>query len=91
MFTFLSASGALAIRLPQSAREDFIKKYKTALFEAHGSVLKEYVAVPDHLLRNTGELTHYLDLSFTYAMALKPKPQKKGTPSTVRAVKRKRT
>jgi hypothetical protein len=77
MFTFLTASGSLAIRLPEREREDFIRTYHTVLFEAHGVILKEYVAVPDQLLKNTGELTRYLDLSFQYAMTLKPKAPKK--------------
>jgi hypothetical protein len=80
MFTFLTASGSMAIRLPEGAREDFIHTYHTALFEAHGVVLKEYVAVPDQLLKNTGELTRYLDLSFQYAMTLKPKTPRKSKP-----------
>ena len=40
----------LAIRLPDDEREKFLKKYKTTLFEAYGTVMKEYVAVPDSLL-----------------------------------------
>ena len=78
MFTFLSASGSLAIRLPEAEREDFLRTHNAKLFEAHGAVLKEYVAVPDQLFRNTGELTRYLDISFRYAMTLKPKAPKKG-------------
>jgi hypothetical protein len=78
MFTFLSESGSLAIRLPEAEREEFIRTHNASLCEAHGVILKEYVAVPDHLLRNTGELTRYLDISFQYAMTLKPKAAKKG-------------
>ena len=42
-----------------------------------GSVMNEYVAVPDSLLENTKELKKYLDLSYAYAKTLKPKPTKK--------------
>ena len=77
MFTFMYASGSLGIRLPEPEREAFIKKYDSRLFKAYGTILKEYVEVPDDLLKNTGELKKYLDLSFSYAMTLKPKPQKK--------------
>ena len=31
MFTFLSASGSLALRLPAGRREEFLKEYKTSL------------------------------------------------------------
>jgi hypothetical protein len=73
MFTFLSAEGTLGLRLPADQREEFIRKWDTALFVAHGAVLKEYVVVPDRLFRNTGELLKYLDLSYQYAVSLKPK------------------
>ena len=87
MFTFLTASGSLAIRLSQPEREAFIRKYHSALFEAHGVTLKEYVAVPDQLLRNTGELSKYLDLSFQYAMTLKPKTPKKSASARAKGKK----
>lgn len=58
-------------------REQFLKKYKTKLFEAYGAVMKEYVAVPDALLANTRELQKYLASSFAYAKRLKPKTTKK--------------
>jgi TfoX/Sxy family transcriptional regulator of competence genes len=76
MFTLLHQS-RLAIRLPEEQREAFLKKYKTALFEAYGAVMEEYVAVPDALLNNTKELHKYLALSYEYARTLKPKPTKK--------------
>lgn len=47
MFTMLSPSGIMALRLPEDERQKFIKQYKTRLFEAYGVVMKEYVAVPD--------------------------------------------
>jgi len=76
MFTLLPQS-KLAIRLPEEERERFMKKYKTTLFEAYGTVMKEYVAVPDQLLPNTKELKKYLDLSYAYAKTLKSKPTTK--------------
>ena len=74
MFTLLHSSGRLAIRLPEDEREKFLKKYQTTLFEAYGAVMKEYVAVPDELLKKTTELKKYFDLSYEYAKTLKPKP-----------------
>jgi len=76
MFTLLHQS-RLAIRLPEAERDRFLKKYKTTLFEAYGTVMKEYVAVPDHLLENAKELQKYLELSYQYAQTLKPKPTTK--------------
>jgi TfoX/Sxy family transcriptional regulator of competence genes len=76
MFTLLHQQ-KLAIRLPDDERVEFLKKYKTSLFEAYGTVMKEYVAVPDKLLEKTLELRKYLDQSYSYAKTLKPKPTKK--------------
>ncbi len=73
MFSFLSASGSLALRLPSPDREAFIEKYKTSLVEAYGVILKEYVQVPDELLQNTVELKRHLDVSYSYVSGLKPK------------------
>jgi TfoX/Sxy family transcriptional regulator of competence genes len=77
MFTLLHNSRSLAIRLPEDKRVQFLKKYKTTLFEAYGTVMKEYVAVPDALLKNTRELRKYLEFSYEYVKTLKPKPGKK--------------
>jgi hypothetical protein len=77
MFTLLHQSATLAIRLPEGKREEFLKKYKTKLFEAYGAVMKEYVTVPHDLLKKTQELQKYFDVSFEYAKTLKPKATKK--------------
>jgi virulence-associated protein VagC/TfoX/Sxy family transcriptional regulator of competence genes len=77
MFTLLDPSGTLALRLDEAERQKFLKKYKTKLFEAYGTVMKEYVTVPDTLLKNTKELYKYLELSHEYVKTLKPKPSKK--------------
>lgn len=77
MFTMLSSSGVMALRLPEEERKKFLQKYKTGLFEAYGAVMKEYVAVPADLLRNTKELQKYLGMSYEYAKTLKPKATKK--------------
>ena len=77
MFTYLNPSGTLALRLPEEERKQFLKKYKTTLFKAYGSVMKEYVTVPDSLLRDTKTLRNYLDLSYAYIKTLKANPGKK--------------
>src|ERR1700689_5145259 len=77
MFTYLNPSGTLALRLPEKEREEFLKKYKMTLFEAYGAVMKEYVTVPDSLLKNTKELGKHFALSYRYVGSLKPKPSKK--------------
>ena len=77
MFSFLSAAGSLALRLPAVKREEFLAKYGTTLFVAHGTVLKEYVEVPEKLFSDTADLLPYIDQSYEYAQSLKPKPPRK--------------
>jgi hypothetical protein len=78
MFSLLlSPTGRMALMLSTDESEQFLKKYKTTLFEAYGAVMKEYVTVPQALLRNTRELQKYLALSYAYAKTLKPKTAKK--------------
>ena len=77
MFSYLAKSGELALRLPEEAIEKFLKKYKTTLCAQYGIVQKEYVMVPDDLLKKTRELKTYFDLSYAYVRSLKPKSAKK--------------
>jgi hypothetical protein len=77
MFSYLHPSGAMALRLPEDAREEFLKKYSSTLFQAYGVVQKDYVTVPGALLENTKELKKYFELGYRYAGKLKPKTSKK--------------
>ena len=77
MFTHLSKTGTMGLRLPKEERELFLEKYDTTLYESYGAIMKEYVRVPDDLLQNTADLQPYLDLSYAYTRSLKPKPSKK--------------
>jgi len=74
MFSYLGKDGKVALRLPAGEREAFVKKYKTKLREAYGTIQAEYVEVPPSLLASTKELKKYFDLSFAYVGSLKPKP-----------------
>jgi TfoX/Sxy family transcriptional regulator of competence genes len=82
MFSFLTKTGTLALRLPEAEREAFLKKYKTTLCEQNGTVLKEYVEVPDALLAKTKELQGFFKSSLAYIATLKPKPTKKNKKSS---------
>jgi TfoX/Sxy family transcriptional regulator of competence genes len=76
MFSFLTETGTLALRLPEEERRLFVEKYRTAPVVQHGAVMKEYVEVPEDLLRRTQELMPYFERSYDYVAALKPKPGK---------------
>jgi len=77
MFTHMDTNGSLAIRLPEKEIAAFIKKYKTKLQESYGVTRKEYVVVPDSLLKKTAELKTYFDMSYAYVKTLKAKPTTK--------------
>jgi hypothetical protein len=74
MFSLLTKTGMLALRLPPGEREAFLKKYKTKLCEQYGAVMAEYVEVPGALLSKTQELKKFFDISYDYVGTLKPKP-----------------
>lgn len=78
MFSLLSKSGFVGIRLPEKEKEAFLKKYNSTIYKPEpGPLLKEYVTVPNDLLMDTEVLKKYLVDSFEYVKTLKPKPQKK--------------
>ena len=77
MFSFLDKEGKLGLRLTAEEREHFMAAFNSSLCTAHGTVLKEYVEVPDDLLRDTEILKDYFHKSFNYVDTLKPKAVKK--------------
>ncbi len=77
MYSYFTKDGYLALRLPEDIRATFLKEYKTTLVTAYGIVQKEYVVVPDSLLKKITELKPYFQSSYKYVSSLKPKPTAK--------------
>ena len=77
MFSFLDKEGHMGLRLSMEDRQHFIDEHNSSLMEQHGRVMKEYVVVPDNLLQETEKLLVYLQRSYDYVSALKPKPTKR--------------
>jgi hypothetical protein len=77
MYSFLSKSDEVVLKLPAGEREKFLEKYQTKLAVNYGIVQKEFVVVPDSLLQKTGELIPYFNIGYDYVSALKPKPTQK--------------
>lgn len=77
MYSFLTREGDVVIRLSKEERTAFMEKYGTVQPVQYGIVMKEYVTVPEKLLKKTAELKPYFDKSYEYVAALKPKPTKK--------------
>lgn len=77
MCTYLSEDGALRIRLSKEECEEFIATHGANHPVAYGITQKDFVEVPEALLKKTEELQKYLDKSYAHAMGLKPKATKK--------------
>ncbi len=77
MFSQLSKAGVLGLRMGKAEREAFLAEYGGGLLETYGTVMKEYVAVPSHLLADTQRLLPYLEQSYAYAKTLKPQQRKR--------------
>lgn len=76
MFSFFAKDGSFGLRLPQEQREKFLNQYKTTLYKAHGTILKEYVTVPKMLFKDIKKLKKYFKMSYDYAKTLKAKTKK---------------
>jgi len=73
MTSYMDKAGMLALRLPATVIDEFLKNYNTNLCQAYGVIQKEYAVVPPDLLKNTDELKPYFELSLAYVKGLKPK------------------
>ena len=73
MFSHMTPDGCLAIRLSDDDRDAFMKKYKAKAYVAYGVIKKDWVVVPEALLKKTSELATYFERSYRYVKTLKPK------------------
>jgi hypothetical protein len=73
MFTILSRKGVMGMRLSKDDRDAFLKEHGASLYADYGTVMPEYVAVPDDLLADTARMTAYVAASLAYARTLRPK------------------
>lgn len=89
MFSFVGKEGRVALRLGAQAREQFIKKHQTTLAVAYDTVMKEYVEVPDCVLRNTRQMKKYFGDSVAYANSLKAKPTTRKSAAVQKATAKK--
>lgn len=77
MYSLLSKSGFVGIRLPKKERGEFLETYQSTLYKPEpGPLLKEYVTIPNDLLEDTNTLKKYLEKGLEYVKGLKPKPGK---------------
>ena len=79
MFSYLSETGSLVLRLPPAERAAFLEQHGTTLHHAYGIVQKEYVDVPDALFADPDRLAPSFAASHAYVAAMKPKPTRRSS------------
>ena len=67
----------MILRLPESLREEFLKKEGAKIFEPMpGRPMREYVVVPPSVGRSAAQLDGWLNKALAYAQSLPPKAAK---------------
>lgn len=73
MFSMLNKDGELGIRFSKPVQEKYLQEFNTTLFKSYGAVMRGYVLIPDHMLKDLDQLADLLNESYDYVMSLKPK------------------
>lgn len=73
MFSLINKDDELGIRLSKEDTVEFDKAYGAKPFKSHGATMREYVLIPESLLKNMDTLSKYLQKGFKYVMSLPPK------------------
>ncbi len=73
MFSFLTAEGTMALRIPPDRHDEFAARYDTGPVEQYGATMRGYLSVPDELLHDTTALQPWFDASYEWIGTLPPK------------------
>lgn len=76
MYTMMRKDGVLGIRLSKDERAKFMETHGSEPFENYGSMIKEYVTVPEKVLMDTELMVEYLKMSHEYTKTLPKKATK---------------
>jgi hypothetical protein len=78
MYSAMSKTNRIGLRLPKKELEAFLEKYDAELFEPFpGFRQKTYVEVPLSMHGNTRALRKYFKMAYEYVASLPPKPTTK--------------
>ncbi len=77
MFAFVTADGALCVRLSDADREAFNAEHDGEPVLQYGRVMRGYVAVPDALAADEKALAELYGRAVDHARTLKPKPTRR--------------
>lgn len=74
MFSFFGKEDIVAVRLSKDDQASFIETFKTAYpVKQYGANMRDYVELPDELLKNPKEAAVYLKAGLEYIKTLPPK------------------
>ncbi len=77
MFSFLAVDGTLCFRLSPADCKAFVQSHGTQPVKQYGSVMRDYVAVPDAVMQDDAALRGLFETCVANAQALKAKPTKR--------------
>ena len=70
MFSALNKDGELGIRFSKEKQHEYFEKFETTHFKSYGSVMKDYVLIPEDLLQNESVVSSLLRESYNYVNSL---------------------
>lgn len=73
MFTLLNKDAEIGIRLSKSDQVEFKEKYNATEYRSYNAIMRDYVRVPNELLKDMDLIAKYMQKGFKYVMSLKPK------------------
>ena len=73
MFSQVNKAGELGIRLSKASTQEFDGKYGAAPFLSYGAKMREYVLIPEELLKDKETLGYFLQKGYEHVLSLPPK------------------
>ncbi len=70
MFSQLNKNGEIGIRLSKEKGTEFINKHQAKVFKSYGTVMKNYVCLPDQVLSEIDLSVKYMLESYEYTKSL---------------------
>jgi len=74
MFSLLNKEAEIGIRLSKESQKAFIAEHPgSGPYKSHGATMKDYVLVPEDLLKDEARVVEYMKESHAFVMTLPPK------------------
>ena len=73
MFSQLNKAGEIGFRLSKEDSNEFLSTYDSGPFKSYGATMREYVIVPDEVLKNEELAAKWLNKGWEYVNGLPPK------------------